>query len=309
MMTTNTHIPVLLNEILEHLPLNSDSIYCDLTLGRAGHARELFKKIPNGALYGFDQDKSALDYSKEVLSEISPNFTLIHTNFVNAASELKGRGILEVDAVLLDIGVSSPMFDDPSRGFSYRNDGPLDMRMDQYNGRKTAADVVNLYTLNELIKIFREYGEDKSAVRVANAIVEYRKSKPITSTLQLVDIIKEAKPARELRKKGHPAKQIFQAIRIEVNDELNVLKDTLNSMIPLLKKGGRLAVITFHSLEDKIVKKIFRDHAVVIGNRNLPYQPEAKYRLVNRKVITPTEEEIEINPRAKSAKLRIIERK
>lgn len=308
-MAANPHTPVLLNEVVSHLQLPVDGIYCDLTLGRAGHAAEMFRKVNRGALYGFDQDETALSYSKKVLDKIGPNYTLIHTNFVNAADELKRRGVVEVDGVLLDLGVSSPMFDEPERGFSYRYDGPLDMRMDQYNGRKTAADIVNIYTLGELTKIFREYGEEKYAYQIAKNIVKTREVKPITTTGELVEIIKKSKPARELAKKGHPAKQVFQALRIEVNDELNVLSETLHAMLPLLRSGGRLAVISFHSLEDRIVKNIFKEYAVVIGNRHLPIQEEASYVLVNRKVIIPSEYELKQNPRAASAKLRIIERK
>lgn len=307
----NKHIPVLLNEVIEGLNIKPDGVYLDLTLGRAGHSSEILSRLNSkGLLIGVDQDQQAIAESKERLDKFEGNFVLVKDNFANVDEILRSLNIVKVDGVLMDLGVSSPQFDDIDRGFSYRFDSRLDMRMDQ-DQKLTAHDVVNTYSESELRKIFYEYGEDKYSASVARNIVKERENHPIDTTFQLVDIIKKSKPAKELKKAGHPAKQIFQAIRIEVNDELNVLKKALNDVTKHLNSGGRLAVITFHSLEDKIVKKLFKDLTVVEGNRNnLPIKEEEKdFILITRKGIKPSEAELEINHRSQSSTLRIIEKK
>ena len=307
----NKHIPVLLNEVIEGLNIKPNGIYLDLTLGRAGHSSVILSKLnKDGLLIGVDQDQQAIDESRTRLEKISNNFILVKNNFVHIDEILNSLNIEKVDGVLMDLGVSSPQFDDIERGFSYRFDAKLDMRMDQ-NQKLTAHDVVNNYSESELRKIFYEYGEDKYSASIARNIVKERENHPIDTTFQLVEIIKRSKPSKELKKAGHPAKQIFQAIRIEVNDELNVLKESLNSVIKHLNSGARLAVITFHSLEDKIVKKLFKDLTVVEGNRNnLPIKDEEKdFILITRKGIRPSESELENNHRSQSSTLRIIEKK
>lgn len=307
----NKHIPVLLNEVIEGLSIKPDGIYLDLTLGRAGHSSEILKRLSSkGLLIGVDQDETAIKESDERLSKIAKNYKLVKSNFVNVDEILESLNIDKIDGVLMDLGVSSPQFDDESRGFSYRYDSRLDMRMDQSQSL-TAYIVVNTYPETELRKIFYEYGEDKYTASIARNIVKEREIHPIETTFQLVDIIKRSKPAKELKKAGHPAKQIFQALRIEVNDELNVLKIALNKVIAHLNSHGRLAVITFHSLEDKIVKKLFKELTVVEGNRNdFPItEKEKEFILVTRKGIRPSESELENNHRSQSSTLRIIEKK
>ena len=311
-MITSEHVPVLLNEVIEGLNIKEDGIYVDLTLVRAGHSSEILKRIKKGFLYGIDQDKEAIEKSYQRLKSIGDNFEIIKSNFVDIKNILQERNINEVDGVLMDLGVSSPQFDSGERGFSYNYDAELDMRMDQENNQVTAKVIVNTYSFNELVRIFREYGDEKYASSIANNIIKRRKEKPIETTFELVEIIKMSKPAKELKKVGHPAKQVFQALRIEVNDELNVLRKTLNDIIPFLRRGGgRIAVITFHSGEDKIVKKIFQEISINVGNRlDLPIKTEEKeYREVNHKVITASENELKINHRSASAKLRILERR
>ncbi len=306
------HIPVLLNDTLKGLDIKENGVYLDLTLGRAGHAKEILKRLTNGKLVGVDQDIEAIKKSEITLKEISDNFILVNDNFVNIPSILESLRIKEVDGVLMDLGVSSPQFDEGDRGFSYREDAPLDMRMDQIHNSLTAKEVVNTYTFEQLCRVLRDYGDEKYAAIIADTIIKSRKIKPIETTFELVDIIKKSKPQKELKKVGHPAKQTFQALRIEVNDELNVLAQTIEEVLPLLKRGGgRLAIITFHSGEDRIVKNIFKKYTVVEGDRiNLPSTPkEVEYELVNRKPIIASEEELKINPRSASAKLRIIKRK
>lgn len=305
------HIPVLLKEVIENLNIKEDGTYLDLTLGRAGHSSEILKRIPKGLLIGVDQDIEAIEASKKRLDEIATNYKIVHSNFVNINQILDELNIDKVDGILMDLGVSSPQFDNPLRGFSYREDAPLDMRMDQ-RSELTAREIVNTYNFEKLTYIFRAYGDEKYAASIANNIIKTRKVKPIETTFQMVDIIKMSKPMKELKKVGHPAKQVFQALRIAVNDELNVLtsalEDTLNRLKP---NGGRLAVITFHSGEDRIVKNIFKEYAVSEGNRNnFPLtQEEKEYRLVNHKVIIADENELKQNHRSVSAKLRVIERK
>ena len=304
------HIPVLLDETIEGLNVKPDGIYVDGTLGRGGHSSEVLKKLTTGHLYCFDQDIQAINESKPRLEQISNKFTLINNNFKNMKEELNKLGIEKVDGIMFDLGVSSAQFDEQDRGFSYRFDARLDMRMNQ-KATLSAYDVVNNYSLQELTKIIRDYGEDKFAYQIAKEIVKSREIKPIETTFELVDVIKKALPNKVLSKVGHPAKQTFQAIRIEVNDELNVLKEALKSTVSLLKSKGRMCVITFNSLEDRIVKDFFNSLAKEVqSSRRLPVQQiELDYSLVNRKVIIATDEELEKNNRAKSAKLRILERK
>lgn len=304
------HIPVLLKETIDGLNIQKDGIYVDMTLGRGGHSSEILKRLKSGKLYCFDQDQQAINESKDRLEKISNNFTLIHSNFNNVKQKLEEYGVKKVDGVLFDLGVSSAQFDESDRGFSYRFDAKLDMRMDQSNSL-SAYDVVNEYSLQELLKIFKEYGEEKYSYSIAKNIIKARAIKPIETTFELVDIIKASKPMKELSKIGHPAKQVFQAIRIEVNDELGVLKRALTDSLSLLASKGRICVITFNSLEDRIVKDIFKSVAIDSeGSRFLPLSnKEIEFSLVNRKVITASEEELLSNNRAKPAKLRIIERK
>ena len=305
------HNPVLLNETITGLNIKPDGIYVDLTLGRGGHSGEILKKLQKGHLYGVDQDEVAIEESRRYLETISNNFTLIHKNFSFLDEIMEENQIEYADGILMDLGVSSPQFDEGDRGFSYREDARLDMRMDQRNPL-TAYDIVNSYSLDEIFKILRDYGEEKFAYSIAKNIVKAREKAPIETTFQLVEIIKRSKPMKELAKAGHPAKQSFQALRIAVNDELNVLSIALNKALKALRPhGGRLAVITFHSLEDRIVKNVFKDAAVSEGNRyDIPTQvTEKEYQLITRKPIVADEQELEINHRSISAKLRIIERK
>ena len=305
------HVPVLLNETISGLNIKPDGIYMDLTLGRGGHGGEILKQLKSGHLYGVDQDIEAINESEKYLKTISSNFTLIHQNFSSLEEILSENHLDYVDGILMDLGVSSPQFDEGDRGFSYRENARLDMRMDQRNPL-TAYDIVNKYSLDDIFKILRDYGEEKFAYSIAKNIVKARESKPIETTFELVEIIKKSKPMKELAKAGHPAKQTFQALRIAVNDELNVLEICLRKALKALRPhGGRLAVITFHSLEDRIVKNIFKEATVVEGSRHdIPVINEEKeYQLVNRKPIIADEKELEINHRSASAKLRIIERK
>ena len=309
----NEHIPVLLNEVIENLNINPDGIYIDLTLGRAGHSSEILKRLSNkGKLIGFDQDIDAIQASIERLSKISSNFEVIKSNFENVKDELLKRGITKVDGILADLGVSSPQFDQGDRGFSYRFDAKLDMRMDQ-NANLSAYEIVNTYSLIDLTRIFREYGEEKYAYEIAKRIVREREQKPVETTFELVDIIKKSLPSKELSKKGHPAKQVFQALRIETNRELEVLETMLKDGLELLSSKGRMAIITFQSLEDRIVKNIFKEASTPKATPrwmpSLPEDQEVDYQLINKKVIVASEEELKRNPRSESAKLRVIERK
>lgn len=306
------HIPVLLNETIDGLNIKKDGVYVDLTLGRGGHSKEILKRLTTGRLISFDKDETAIKESTENLKEFSEKFTGIHDDFRNFRANLDKLGIEKIDGIMADLGVSSPQFDDASRGFSYKENARLDMRMDRRQ-TLTAYDVVNTYSLNDLTRVFREYGEDKFSYQIAKKIVQSRETKPVETTEELVEIIKASKPQKELMKKGHPAKQIFQALRIEVNDELGALKDALKDALSSLKIGGRACFITFHSLEDRIVKNAFNEVSKVEGSRHnvfaLPTEKDLPdYRLVNNKVIIASETEQEINPRSKSAKLRIIER-
>lgn len=302
------HIPVLLKEVITNLEIKSNGNYVDLTLGRGGHSKEILKQLKSGHLYAFDQDADAIEKSRKVLEEVSSNFSIYHTNFINMKSVLEAEGVYgKIDGILMDLGVSSPQLDEDVRGFSYKVDAPLDMRMDQRNSL-TAATIVNTYSYEELVKILRDYGDERFASSIARNII---KSRPINTTLELVDVIKRSKPSKELKKEGHPAKQAFQAIRIAVNDELNVLKETLKDAVEGLAPRGRLLVISFHSGEDRIIKSFFKDLTVVEGNRiNLPTEvKETRFKLITHKPIEASEQELKENNRSHSAKLRIIEKK
>lgn len=304
------HISVLKDELINNLNLKEDSIIVDGTLGYAGDSSIILERIKKGFLFAFDQDSEAIEYSTNVLNKIGTNFTIIKSNFVNLKQELNKRGIEKIDGAIFDLGVSSPQLDNGRRGFSYHEDARLDMRMDKDNPLD-AYYVVNNYDLNDLTRIFRDYGEDKFAYQIAKKIVKQREEKPIETTLELVEVIKSAVPEKEKRKK-HPAKQIFQAIRIEVNHELDVIKPALEQALEMLNVDGRVEVITFHSLEDKIVKKYFKEVCSIDdkikGLPNIPKEYLPDFKLVVNKAIIPTDKELENNNRARSAKLRIIER-
>lgn len=310
----DAHVPVLLEEVLDGLNIQPNGTYLDLTMGRAGHSSAILKRLTSGQLIAFDQDIASIEESRQRLSQISDRFTIIHQNFIHVDTALEAIGVTKVDGILMDLGVSSPQFDTGERGFSYRFDFPLDMRMDQIHNPLTAQVILNTYDLKTLTNIFRDYGDEKYAYEIAKKIIKERSVKPIETTFELVEIIKSAIPKKELSKKGHPAKQVFQALRIAVNDELNILETTLEKASKLLKPNGRLAVITFHSGEDRIVKHFFRSITVIEGSRHAPYrlpqdEEEPEYRLVHRGIMTATDTELETNPRSSSAKLRIIERK
>ena len=307
----NKHVSVLLSESIDGLNIKKDGIYVDATLGRAGHSSQILKKLSNlGKLYCFDKDIEAMETSRELLSTVSPQFELIHADYKFIVKELNKRDVHLVDGILFDLGVSSPQLDNGERGFSYKYDARLDMRMNQ-SDKLDAFTVVNTYKEEDLRNILFNYGEEKFARNIAKNIVLRRKEKPIETTFELVDIIKSSMPGSAMRD-GHPAKRTFQAIRIEVNDELNGIKQALSDSLKLLKSGGRIAVITFHSLEDKIVKEIFKKAVEgEMWNRNMPINvqnKESEYRLITKKPILPSEEELEVNNRAHSAKLRIIEK-
>ncbi len=299
------HESVLLKESLKFLNLRDDSIIVDCTLGYGGHSSNILKKIPNGHLYSFDQDIDAINYSSERLSKINSNFTIIKSNFKNITAKLNELNVTKVNGILYDLGVSSPQLDVGERGFSYHLNGRLDMRMDKEN-KLSAYEVVNNYPYEKLVKIFREYGEEKYSTSIARGIINNR---PIETTLELAEIIKENVPF-SYRKDKHPARKVFQAIRIEVNDEMNVLNDSLRQALELLTLNGRLCVITFHSLEDKLVKKIFREVSSIPNELSkLPIIPEEylpKYKEI--KTLTPDLKEISSNNRSRSATLRVIER-
>lgn len=313
MNNSDYHVSVLLNEAIDLLNIKEDGIYVDMTLGRAGHSKAILSKLNSkGLLIGIDQDEEALKFSQHELEKIGKSFKLVKSNFYRIDEILNELNIKEVDGILFDLGVSSPQFDEDYRGFSYRMDSKLDMRMD-LNRSLTAYDIVNNYSLEKLINIFKNYGEEKFSYSIARNIIKARENKKIETTFELVDIIKKSKPDKELRKPGHPAKQVFQALRIEVNDELNVLEEAIKKSLKLLKLHGRIVVITFQSLEDKIVKRIFKENSVIEGNRLNDYvmpseEKKPEFALVNKKVIIPTEKEIINNHRARSAKLRAIEK-
>lgn len=306
------HTTVLLKETVDGLDIKEDGVYVDCTLGGAGHSEYLVSQLGDaGKLYCFDQDQTAIDHAKEKLAPYLDRVTFIRSNFRFIKEELAERGVLQVDGVMFDLGVSSPQLDTPERGFSYHHDAPLDMRMD-LEGDLTAHEVVNQWPYEKLVRIFFRYGEEKFSKQIARKIEAAREIKPIETTGELVDLIKEGIPAPARRKGGHPAKRVFQAIRIAVNDELDAVEEALEKSIEILKPTGRISVITFHSLEDRITKTLFKEKA---SGPDLPhglpvipdaYKPELK--LVTRKPILPSEEELERNNRARSAKLRVAEK-
>ena len=302
------HIPVLLNETIENLNINPSGIYVDMTLGGGGHSEAILDRLVDGELIGFDQDEFAIQQATARLSKYK-HFFAINDNFLNAKTRLLDIDIEQVDGIVFDLGVSSFQFDTPERGFSYRFNHLLDMRMDQSQSL-TARQVINEYSFNELVKIFIEYGEEKFSRIIAKKIILEREKKQIETTFDLVEVIKSALPQKVLNKKGHPAKKVFQALRIEVNNELGILEESLKNAIDILKPGGRMAVITFHSLEDRICKNLFRSLSTIEIPKGLAIIPDEKpiINLVNKKVIIAEDEELEDNNRSHSAKLRIIEK-
>ncbi len=304
------HISVLLEESISSLNLKENSIIVDCTLGYGGHSSYILDRIKKGHLFAFDQDSEAIRHSTDRLKSIGTNFTIVKSNFVHLKEKLNELGVTKVDGILFDLGVSSPQLDDKERGFSFHEDARLDMRMDREQSL-SAYEVVNDYSREDLVRIFRDYGEDRFANNIAKKIVEYRSNKKIETTLELVDIIKTAVPMKFAKLK-HPARQIFQAIRIEVNHELDVIEPSLNQALDLINVGGRVAVITFHSLEDRIVKRLFKEKTkvddILRGDPNIPKEYLPDFKLVVNKAIEPSNEELENNPRARSAKLRVIER-
>lgn len=308
------HITVLLNEAVDGLNIKPDGTYVDCTLGGGGHSGLILSKLSeNGKLYSFDQDITAINFNKDKFKEENElgQINFIKSNFRNISKELNKRNILGVDGILYDLGVSSPQFDNADRGFSYNYDAPLDMRMDQSQSL-TARDVVNDWSYEQLVRIFFRYGEEKFAKSIARRIEKVRQQTPIETTGQLVDLIKEAIPAKARRKGGHPAKKTFQAIRIAVNDELGALEESLEQALDLLNPGGRISVITFQSLEDRLVKVMFKQKTSLPelppGLPVIPDSQKVEYKLITRKPIVPSEDEITHNNRAHSAKLRIIEK-
>ncbi len=303
------HYSVLLKESIDGLNIKPDGVYVDCTLGYGGHSSEILKQIPQGFLYSFDQDEEAIKYSTERLSKIGNNFKIIYSNFSNLKEKLEEEGVSKVDGIVFDLGFSSPQVDDESRGFSFMKDAPLDMRMD-LNQEFNASNVVNEYSESNLRLIFFKYGEEKFSGVIAKNII---KKRPIKTTMELVKVIEESVPYKYFRD-HHPERKIFQAIRIEVNHELDVLESVLPDAIDLLNPKGRLSVITFHSLEDRIVKQTFKKYSEVnelfsgLRESDIPEEYKPKLVLINRKPILPSEEELRDNRRSMSAKLRIVER-
>ncbi len=304
------HVPVLFEETVSSLAVKDGGTYVDLTLGRAGHSSKILSLIPHGHLYAFDLDPLALEESRERLLKVGSNFTLIHDRYETLTDRLGELGVDKVDGILADLGVSSPQFDDSERGFSYRYDARLDMRMDP-SASLSAYDVVNSYPFESLLRVLTEYGEDKDSYRIAKAIVKEREKRAIVTTFDLVEVIKGAKSAKSLSGKGHPAKQTFQALRIEVNGEEKSLDLMLEKAPSLLKEEGRLSIITFMSLDDRKVKKAFRALSEIEGSRlgpaSMPGEiEEPAFRELSKKPIVASEEELARNPRAASAKLRTL---
>ena len=300
----------MLHETIDMLDVKPDGIYVDATLGGAGHSEYLLSKLSEkGHLYAFDQDQNAIDNAQKRLAPYIEKgmVTFIKDNFRHLKDCLHNLGVTEIDGICYDLGVSSPQLDQRERGFSYKKDSPLDMRMNQ-EASLTAYEVVNQYDYHDLVRIFFKYGEDKFSKQIARKIEQARELKPIETTTELAEIIKSAKPAKELKKKGHPAKQIFQAIRIEVNDELGAADESIQQAIELLALDGRISVITFHSLEDRLTKQLFKEASTVEVPKGLPFIPDdlkPKMELVSRKPILPSKEELEANNRSHSAKLRV----
>lgn len=306
------HMSVLLNECIEGLDIKATGTYVDGTLGGAGHAKEVCNRLSTqGHFIGIDQDLNALAVSTERLKEVNPKVTIVRSNFENVASILEDVSPEGIDGMLIDLGVSSHQLDEPSRGFSYMHDAKLDMRMNQESSF-SAYEVVNEYSEEELFRVIKDYGEDNWAKRIANFIVEARKEKPLETTYELVEVIKKAIPAKARREGPHPAKRTFQAIRIEVNREIDIIEPTILDAIKFLKPGGRLCIITFHSLEDRIVKHTYKTlEDPCTCPKHFPVcvcGKKTEVKVITRKPILPSKEELEINPRARSAKLRIIEK-
>lgn len=304
------HYSVLKKELIDGLNIKPDGIYVDATLGYAGDSKEILSRLKRGFLFAFDQDEEAIKYSDNELSKIGKNYKIFYSNFRYLKEKLGEEKIKKVDGIVFDLGLSSPQIDETERGFSFMRDAELDMRMDQ-NNDLTAKKVVNTYSLNDLTQIFYKYGEEDFARPIAKNIVGHRFEKEICTTLELVEIIKESVPLKYFIKE-HPERKIFQAIRIEVNDELSALEETLDDAIKMLNKGGRICVITFHSLEDRIVKQMFKKYSdvdpLVKGLPVIPKEYKPLIKLINKKPILPSGMELEENSRSKSAKLRIIER-
>ena len=305
-----SHIPVMLNEAINGLNIKEDGIYVDCTLGGGGHSSEILRRLKNGMLICFDQDDYAISRGSQVLANVGSNWKAIRSNFSNVKEELEKLGISHVDGILYDLGVSSFQFDIKKRGFSYNQEADLDMRMDT-NQYLKAYDIVNFYGLEELKTIFYTYGEEKYSANIAKKIVKEREKKAIQTTTELAEIIKSAIPAFARRTGGHPAKKVFQALRIAVNDELHALEKSLNDALTLLNKGGRIVVISFQSLEDRIVKQTFRSVTEVKIPKGVPIKESEikhEYKLVTNKALVASKEEVSANNRAHSAKLRIIEK-
>lgn len=304
------HKTVLLDEAVDYLYIKPDGIYVDATTGGGGHSSLILSKLTTGHLYCFDQDDYAFLRSKERLDKIGNNYTFVKSNFVNVKEELNKLGVERIDGIIYDLGVSSFQFDIPERGFSYNYNAPLDMRMNQ-DAQLTAEYIVNNYSYEELVRIFYRYGEDPFSKQIARMIEKQRAVAPIHTTFELVDVIKSALPQKVLRQKGHPAKQIFQALRIAVNDELRVFEVSINDALDMLNHDGRAVVITFHSLEDRICKSVFKERTTLDIPDGLPIiiTEDAPYELITRKPILPSEEELKNNNRAHSAKMRVIRRR
>ncbi len=312
-MTEFNHVTVLLNEAIDNLNVKPHGVYVDATLGGGGHSQLLASRLTTGKLWSFDQDITAINYNTEHLAPelAAGKIGFIQNNFRNLKAALAEVGVTEIDGIVYDLGVSSPQFDDGQRGFSYNYDAPLDMRMDQ-SQELNARTVVNEWDFHDLLRILSRYGEEKFAKQIARAIERQRAIKPIETTFELVEVIKSAIPAAARRTGGHPAKRSFQAIRIAVNDELGVVEESLAQALDMLKVGGRISVITFHSLEDRLVKTMFKEKTalpeVPAGLPIIPDEMQPDFKLVSRKPILPSEEEMAENHRAHSAKLRVIER-
>lgn len=304
------HKSVLLEEAVENLNIKNDGIYVDATTGGGGHSSLILGKLTTGHLYCFDQDEFAFSKTKPRLDAIGSNYTFVHSNFVNLKSELNKLGIEKIDGIIYDLGVSSFQFDIPERGFSYKYDAPLDMRMNQ-NQELNARTIVNQYPYEEIVKILYRYGEESFAKQIARGIEKERAIKPIETTFELVDVIKKSLPAKVLRQKGHPAKQTFQALRIAVNDELRVFEVSIKDALEMLNSDGRAVVITFHSLEDRICKTVFKEASTLDIPEGLPIviTEEAPFELITKKPILPSEEELIENNRAHSAKMRVIRKR
>jgi 16S rRNA (cytosine1402-N4)-methyltransferase len=302
------HRSVLRDEAIKYLNIREDGIYVDATIGYGGHSTEILKRIKKGFLFAFDQDEEAINYSKKRLEKIGTNFEIIKSNFCYLKEELEKRNVYKVDGILFDLGVSSPQLDDEKRGFSYHKDAKLDMRMDK-DQKFSAYDLINEYSYEDLVRIFFEYGEEKYSKNISKNIIKYRENKKIETTLELVDIIKKSIPYKATKEK-HPARKVFQAIRIEVNNEMKVLEEGLRQAIELLDDKGHLCVITFHSLEDRICKKILKEYSDLSKELkvlpSIPKHLQPKLRLLGK--IKPSKKEIEENSRARSAVLRIAER-